>query len=339
MANICNNILYAKAGSSDIKRLIKFVKENNCDYESITDTAKEGDNETLTYNFSTKWRPPTDLPKIAGDISICYSEPGNGLAGLVVECENKDAIVFECAIQVEEMTDLCEEPQFDATLDALSLLAKRLLSSSKDDTPLNKLEVAIISEDRVSVDEILKENPNIGESIDHKDQYAPAILACMTRNKEILQTLLENGIKLNDLCLDRSPVFYAIDARDNELLDLILSVTKNPNASIEYYGDEFASAISVACATTNIDAVNTLIRHGANTNEDNESQNTTMDFAIESNDTEIVETILNASYDIGRIEGHLIDMPDNEVKRLLESKLLKCAQVKNKGIHHDDFGL
>jgi len=127
----------------------------------------------------------------------------------------------------------------------------------------------------------------------NREGETPLSAACIKNRGNIVETLLEFGVNPNFMCA-QMPLHAACQAQDAHYVDMLLAAGANPDVYQKpkmtghvhtlTAGDRQMerSALCIASAIRNIDAIKSLLKHGANVNVTNADGATAMHCVIQN---------------------------------------------------------
>jgi ankyrin repeat protein len=109
---------------------------------------------------------------------------------------------------------------------------------------------------------LIKNNADVNLGILGQN-YTPLMSAVINENLEIVEMLLENGARVNDISIDeRSALHFAAMTGNQEIVHFLL----NHKAEINQNSKSFGTPLYLACAHDNIEIVQFLLEQGAKIN-------------------------------------------------------------------------
>ena len=133
---------------------------------------------------------------------------------------------------------------------------------------------------------LIKENPQIINT-KNKAGYSPLILASYHGNKEIVNLLIKNHVKINEVSDLGTALMAASYKADNEIAKMLIDNGANVNAS----DSNKTTALHYACINNNKELTKLLIKNNASIKAKDIKGKTPLDYAIEKNNIELIKLL------------------------------------------------
>jgi len=197
------------------------------------------------------------------------------------------------------------EPNKIRYYNTLQVLLDGGANPSADGTFMNILSTAVTYEDPVVVEMICKAgaNPNILSDYEGKNmlslmtgnrqtrmRFSPLAEAVIRNQLEIAKILLANGALLSNVTFDNSTTLLILAAKHNNvrIIEFLLDQGVDINEQ-----NEFGTALHAAVKSRRFEAVECLVKYGADVNCIDQYNTTPLMIAVVDNMPKIAESLLN----------------------------------------------